>query len=194
MSSNFFAMISRLKYIDRWALMRNTRNENLSEHSMETAVIAHVLAIIGNKRYSKNYDADRVAMLGLYHDAPEILTGDMPTPVKYYSKELRNAYAKAEENACKRLAQMLPEDLRDEFMPFFFAQSEDEELWKLVKAADRFSALIKCIEEEKAGNREFRSAYISIKESITQLNMPEADDFLKEFIPGYSLALDEIKL
>lgn len=193
MGSNFFAMISRLKYIDRWALMRNTHAENLSEHCMETAAIAHALALIGNRRYNKNYNAERAALLGLYHDAPESLTGDMPTPVKYYSAELREAYRKAEESACERLVSMLPEDLKDDFKPLFFPENEDEELWKIVKAADRISALIKCVEEKKAGNTEFKSAAKSIRESIENMHMSEADDFLQEFLQGYELTLDEIK-
>ena len=112
MASNFFAMISRLKYIDRWALMRNTHEENLSEHCMETACIAHALAVIGNRRFGKYYNAERAALLGLYHDAPETLTGDMPTPVKYYSPHIREAYAQVEQSACEHLVSMLPEDLR----------------------------------------------------------------------------------
>ena len=131
MASNFFAMISRLKYIDRWALMRNTHEENLSEHCMETACIAHALAVIGNRRFGKYYNAERAALLGLYHDAPETLTGDMPTPVKYYSPHIREAYAQVEQSACEHLASMLPEDLRADFAPFFFKDETDEELWKL---------------------------------------------------------------
>lgn len=193
MDSNFFAMMSRLKYIDRWALMRNTHAENLSEHCMETAVIAHALAVIGNRRCNKDYDAQRAALLGLYHDAPESLTGDMPTPVKYYSVELREAYSKAEKSACESLLSMLPEDLREDFEPLFFPEESDEELWKIVKAADRISALIKCIEEKKAGNSEFKSAFISIRKSIEDMNMSEANYFIKEFLGGYELTLDEIK-
>ena len=131
MASNFFAMISRLKYIDRWALMRNTHEENLSEHCMETACIAHALAVIGNRRFGKYYNAERAALLGLYHDAPETLTGDMPTPVKYYSPHIREAYAQVEQSACEHLVSMLPEDLRADFAPFFFKDETDEELWKL---------------------------------------------------------------
>lgn len=118
--ATFFAMISRLKYIDRWALMRNTHEENLSEHCMETACIAHALAVIGNRRFGKYYNAERAALLGLYHDAPETLTGDMPTPVKYYSPRIREAYAQVEQSACEHLVSMLPEDLRRDFAPFFF--------------------------------------------------------------------------
>ena len=128
MASNFFAMISRLKYIDRWALMRNTHEENLSEHCMETACIAHALAVIGNRRFGKYYNAERAALLGLYHDAPETLTGDMPTPVKYYSPHIREAYAQVEQSACEHLVSMLPEDLRADFAPFFFKDEFVENL------------------------------------------------------------------
>ena len=193
MGSNFFAMISRLKYINRWALMRNTHRENLSEHCMETAAVAHALAIIGNRRFSKSYNAERAALLGLYHDAPESLTGDMPTPVKYYNEEIRNAYAAVEKNACNTLVNMLPEDLRADFEPFFFEREEDEDLWKLVKAADKICALTKCIEEQKAGNSEFTKAAESVRKSIEELEIPEAQEFVKEFLKGYEITLDEIK-
>ena len=193
MGSNFFAMISRLKYIDRWALMRNTHRENLSEHCMETAAVAHALAVLGNRRFSKSYNAERAALLGLYHDAPESLTGDMPTPVKYYNDEIRNAYAAVEKNACETLVKMLPEDMRDDFTPFFFESEDDAELWKLVKAADKICALTKCIEEQKAGNSEFSKAALTIRTSIEELDVPEAKEFVKEFLKGYEITLDEIK-
>ncbi len=193
MASNFFAMISRLKYIDRWALMRNTHEENLSEHCMETACIAHALAVIGNRRFGKYYNAERAALLGLYHDAPETLTGDMPTPVKYYSPRIREAYAQVEQSACEHLVSMLPEDLRRDFAPFFFKSEEDEELWKLVKAADKICAYIKCIYEKIAGNTEFDRAAESTLEAVNALGLPEAEEFMREFLGGYKLTLDEIK-
>lgn len=193
MASNFFAMMSRLKYIDRWALMRNTHAENLSEHCMETACIAHALAVIGNRRFGKSYNAERAALLGLYHDAPETLTGDMPTPVKYYNPAIRQAYAKVEESACEHLVSMLPEDMRADFSGFFFPEQSDEELWKLVKAADKICAYIKCIEERKAGNNEFAYAEKSTLEAIDKLAVAEAQEFIREFIGGYELTLDEIK-
>ena len=193
MENGFFAMVSRMKYINRWALMRNEHSENLSEHSFEVAVIAHALAVIKNKRFGSDINGERAALMGLFHDAPETLTGDMPTPVKYYSEEVRNAYKTVEENACKSLIEMLPEDFRSEFAPLLIPQKEDDELWKLVKAADKISALIKCLEERKAGNSEFVKAGEGIKESIEKLDMPEAKVFIEEFLPAFELTLDELK-
>lgn len=193
MENGFFAMVSRMKYINRWALMRNEHSENLSEHSFEVAVIAHALAVIKNKRFGSNINGERAALMGLFHDAPETLTGDMPTPVKYYSDEVRNAYKTVEENACKSLIDMLPEDFQSEFAPLLISQEEDAELWKLVKAADKISALIKCLEERKAGNSEFIKAGEGIRESIEKLDMPEAKVFIEEFLPAFELTLDELK-
>ncbi len=193
MENGFFAMVSRMKYINRWALMRNEHSENLSEHSFEVAVIAHALAVIKNKRFGSNINGERAALMGLFHDAPETLTGDMPTPVKYYSEEVRNAYKTVEENACKSLIDMLPEDFQSEFAPLLISQEEDAELWKLVKAADKISALIKCLEERKAGNSEFIKAGEGIRESIEKLDMPEAKVFIEEFLPAFELTLDELK-
>ena len=193
MENGFFAMVSRMKYINRWALMRNEHSENLSEHSFEVAVIAHALAVIKNKRFGSNINGERAALMGLFHDAPETLTGDMPTPVKYYSEEVRNAYKTVEENACKSLIDMLPEDFQSEFAPLLILQEEDAELWKLVKAADKISALIKCLEERKAGNSEFIKAGEGIRESIEKLDMPEAKVYIEEFLPAFELTLDELK-
>jgi len=190
---HFFAMISRMKYINRWSLMRNSHSENLSEHSMEAAVVAHALVLLHNRRFGGNLNAERAALLGLYHDAPESLTGDMPTPVKYHSEKLRQAYKSVEDNACLTLINMLPGDLKVDYEPFFFPAPEDAELWKYVKAADKICALTKCIDEKKAGNTEFEKAEGSVREAITAMQMPEADCFINEFLPGYSLTLDEIK-
>ena len=191
MANNFFAMHSRMKYINRWALMRNTATENISQHSNDVAAIAHALAVIKNLRFGGQLNAERAAFLGLYHDMPEIITGDMPTPVKYYSEEMRREFLKVEEKACEKLLKMLPEDMRAYYEGAFFQQKEDEYLWKIVKAADKVSALIKCIEEKKAGNREFEEAYKSTEASIRAMGMAEADAFLEEFIPAFHLSLDE---
>ncbi len=193
MKNGFFAMASRMKYINRWALMRNEHSENLSEHSFEVSVIAHALAVIRNKRFGGKVNGERAALLGLYHDMPETLTGDMPTPVKYYSEEVRAAYKTVEENACRSLAEMLPEEFREIYEPFLIPQEEDMELWALVKAADKISALIKCLEEKKAGNSEFVLAAESTRESIIKLGLPEAKVFLDEFLPAYELTLDELR-
>lgn len=196
MEYNFFATISRMKYIERWALMRNSRSENLSEHSLEVAMIAHALCVIGNVRYEKNLNADKAALIGLYHDASEIITGDMPTPVKYYNPEIREAYKQVETIAEYKLLEKLPSDLRPAYQEIFKGQmtTEDKEMRKLVKAADKLSAYIKCIEEEKSGNTEFSTAKQTISKSIDKLRLelPEVDDFVKEFIPSYGKNLDEL--
>lgn len=193
MKNRFFAFTSRIKYINRWALMRNTTYETLSQHSQEVAVIAHALAEIGNKRLEKNYDSARAALLGLYHDVPEIITGDMPTPVKYYSAQMRGTFAAVEDNACRTLIDMLPDDLKPSFEPLFIKKEEDAELWKLVKAADKISAYIKCIEERKFGNTEFAEAEKSSRLTISSLKCPEANIFLNDFAGAYELPLDKLK-
>ena len=192
MNYSFFAMISRMKYIDRWALMRNTDRESLDSHSKEVAVIAHALAVIGNKRFGKNYNPDRAAVLGLYHDAHEIITGDMPTPVKYQNEDILVAFKAVEDSANEKLLNKLPEDLREEFSSLLTGENEDEELLILIKAADRLSALIKCIEEHKAGNTEFKEAEKSTLKRIKKMNVPEADVFLNEFLPAYEQTLDSL--
>ncbi|SFT60151.1 5'-deoxynucleotidase [Lachnospiraceae bacterium XBD2001] len=193
-NSTFFAAISRMKYIDRWALMRNSRNENLCEHSMEVAMIAHALCVIGNTRFGKNLDADRAAIIGLYHDAAEIITGDMPTPVKYYSEDIKDAYKKVEAVAESKLLNKLPSDLRPTYEAIFRPQDGEEYLRRLVKAADKISALIKCIDEERSGNVEFKTAKESTQNIINQISydLPEVDVFMKEFIPSYGKTLDEL--
>ncbi len=193
MSSHFFAMLSRMKYIERWALMRNSYPENISEHSQEVAMIAHALAVIGNKRLGKALDASKAALIGIFHDSPEIITGDMPTPIKYYNTDTREAFKKVEDEAADKLLSLLPDDIRGEYEEFFFMQPEDEYLWKLVKAADRLSAFIKCIEEEKAGNREFSGAKASVRARLDDMELPEVKIFIGEFLPSYELTLDELK-
>ena len=188
MQNHFYAMMSRMKNIYRWGLMRNTRRENLSEHSLETAQIAHALALIGNKRLGKSYNANFAAVAAMYHDTPEIITGDMPTPVKYYNSEIKEVYKDIEKAAEKRLTDMLPEDFKEDFAALY---SPDKETARLVKAADKFSALIKCIEEIKLGNSEFSKAKEATEKSIHNMNMPENEVFEKEFLPSFYLSLDE---
>ncbi len=188
---NFFAMVNRMKLIDRWALMRNTSKENIAEHSHSVAVIAHALALIGNKEFGKNYNADRAAVLALYHDTTEVITGDMPTPVKYYNDEINNVYKDIESVAGERLLAMLPEDYRADYKPFFEQQEADKELWALVKVADKISALIKCVEENRMGNREFDLALKAQEEKIKAIDLPEVKYFREHFLPAYYLTLDE---
>ena len=190
-SYNFFAMVNRMKLIDRWALMQNTSKENIAEHSHTVAVIANALALIGNREFNKNYNADRAAVLALFHDTTEVLTGDMPTPVKYYNDEIKNAYKRIESTAGERLLDMLPDELKADYKPFFEVQESDAELWQLVKAADKISALIKCIEEYRMGNREFEIALKAQEEKIDSIDLPEVQYFKDRFLRAYYLTLDE---
>ena len=189
MSNHFYGYISRMKNIYRWGLMRNSRLENLSEHSLEVAVIAHALAIISNKRLGGNLDAEHIAVAAMFHDTSEIITGDLPTPIKYYNPEIQTAYKQIETVAEDRLLSMLPEDLREEYLPLYRV---DEETKRIIKAADKLSAYIKCIEEIKAGNEEFRQALSSTKQAILDMKSKESEIFLKEFIPSFSLPLDAL--
>ena len=188
---NFFAMVNRMKMIDRWALMQNTSKENIAEHSHSVAVIAHALALIGNKYYGKNYDENRAAVLALYHDTTEVITGDMPTPVKYYNDEIKSVYKDIEKTAGDRLLKMLPDDYKQDYVPLFHKSDEDKQLWKLVKAADKISALVKCIEENRMGNREFDIALKSQEQKIADIDMPEVKFFSEHFLKAYYLTLDE---
>ncbi|MGN0500394.1 MAG: 5'-deoxynucleotidase [Ruminococcus sp.] len=191
--SNFYAMMSRMKYINRWGLMNNTKYENLSEHSLQVAMLAHCLVLIHNRRFNGSLNPERAGMLAIYHDATEIITGDMPTPIKYFNSTIKDAYKDIENAAADRLCSLLPEDFRQDMEEIIKQSSEeDRELKKYVKAADRFSALIKCIEELRMGNEEFRQAKNAIEKSIAEMNMPEADVFADEFLPAFSLSLDEM--
>lgn len=191
--SHFFAMLSRMKYINRWGLMNNTRYENISEHSQQVAVLAHCLVLIHNKRFGGSLDPERAALLAVFHDATEIITGDMPTPVKYANRDIRDIYREIEDKAADRLISMLPEDFQEEYSQALKQNADgDDALRPFVKAADRFSALIKCIEEMRMGNDEFRSARDTIARSIREMHLPEAEVFEAEFLPAFSLPLDEL--
>lgn len=194
MGYNFFATIARMKYIERWALMRNTRSENLSEHSLEVSMIAHALCVIGNVRYDKELNEEKAALMGIYHDASEIITGDMPTPIKYYNKDMKDTFRKIEDEANKTLLDQLPEDMKAYYEKLFFKSEEYAYEWKLVKAADKLSALIKCMEEEKTGNREFVKARETIANAVDKLaeTLPEVNDFVKDFLGAYNKTLDEL--
>lgn len=188
---NFFAMVNRMKYIDRWALMPNANKENIAEHSHSVAVITHALALIGNREFGKNYNPERAALLALYHDTTEVITGDMPTPVKYYNDEIKSVYKDIEKTAGDRLLKMLPDDYKQDYVPLFHKSDEDKQLWKLVKAADKISALVKCIEENRMGNREFDIALKSQEQKIADIDMPEVKFFSEHFLKAYYLTLDE---
>ena len=188
---NFYAMLFRMRYINRWGLMRNTIRENISEHSLDVAVLAHALAVIRNTQFGGSVNAERAALLGIFHDCTEIITGDMPTPVKYYAPGLRAAYREVEQSARDSLLLGLPEALREIYGSLLVETEAEEELWRLVKAADKLSALIKCIEERKMGNDDFIRAEETTIASIREMGLPEADCFIEEFLPAYCLTLDE---
>lgn len=192
--SNFFAFISRMKYINRWGLMRNIKEENVSEHSLDVAVISHALAVIQKKRLNMDVNPERIALYAIYHDASEIFTGDMPTPVKYYNSVIKSAYKEMELSVNERLLNMLPYDLKDEFEAVLIPKENEKEIWKTIKAADKISAYIKCIEEEKSGNKEFLKAKQSLLQEIEKMNMPDVKIFMDEFLEGYSLTLDEMEM
>ena len=191
MKSHFFAYISRMRYIPRWALMRNSFSENVQEHSHMVAVLAHALAVIRNEVFDGHIDAGQVAVYALYHDATEIITGDMPTPIKYYNPEIKNSYKKVERVAADKLISLLPEALRDTYRPVLYEQDEDTR--RLVKAADKLSAYIKCIEELKAGNHEFKRAAEQTYRALADMRLPELDYFLAHCLDSFSMTLDELE-
>ncbi len=190
MRSNFFAFLNRMKYITRWGLMRNSRTENVQEHSLQVAMIAHGLAVIKNKYYGGNINAEKVATVALYHDASEIITGDLPTPVKYYNREIIASYKDLEHKANNKILDMLPEEMSSVYRELF--ECADEYTKKLVKAADKLSAYIKCIEETEAGNPEFATAKKTVENWIEECGMPEVEFFMKNFMTGFTLTLDEM--
>ena len=189
---HFFAFLSRMKYINRWGLMRNTHPENIQEHSLQVAVIAHALAVIRNRLFGGEINADRVAVTAIYHDSNETITGDMPTPVKYFNPDISKAYKAVEDISKKKLLSMLPETLKEEYTNIFFYEDQNKEYKNLVKAADRIAAYIKCIEEEKAGNREFKKAGEAIYSDILKIELPEVKYYVENFIPSFFLTLDEL--
>ena len=188
--SHFFAYLSRMRFIQRWALMRNTAPENVQEHSHQVAVLAHALTVIRNEKFGGHIDAGAVAVAALYHDASEILTGDMPTPIKYDNPAIRRAYKDVEAVAEEKLLHMLPEEFRTVYAPILRPDGETEQL---VKAADKLSAYIKCVEELKAGNNEFREAAAQTRAALEGYGLPEVAYFLETFLPSFSLTLDELK-
>lgn len=193
MAYTFFAMMERLKFINRWALMRNSREENLSEHSLDVAILAHALCLIGNKRLNKSLNPEKAAVMALFHDASEIITGDMPTPVKYLNPTIKKAYKDIEAQAVEKLLDRLPSDMKEEYRAIMVPQGEAYAYEKkLVKAADKLSAYIKCLEERKMGNTEFKSAEEATKKTLLSMEIPEVNEFFKDFIAAYERTLDEL--
>lgn len=191
MQYRFFAMLSRMRYISRWALMRNTFEENVQEHSHMVAVLAHALALIQRDILGQPADPDRCATAALFHDAPEILTGDLPTPIKYYNPEIKNAYKQVEAVSCEKLLALLPDELAESYRPLLTESEPDVAV--IVKAADKLSAYIKCIEELKAGNSEFSSAAKQTKQALEEMRLPCLDYFMEHFLESFKLTLDELE-
>ncbi|MFK7922132.1 MAG: 5'-deoxynucleotidase [Bacteroidia bacterium] len=191
--SHFFAYLNRMRFIERWGLMYNIHTENIQEHSHQVAAIAHILAILRNKRFGGNLNVERCVVLALYHDMSEVITGDLPTPIKYFSPEIKKAYKEIEEVAHNRLLSFLPADLQSDFQSIFSPIPADDAHWEIVKAADKISAYVKCQEELKTGNQEFSHAAEVIHETIQSLGMPEVDYFMEVFAPSVILNLDELK-
>lgn len=191
MPYNFYAFMDRMKYIKRWSLMRSVREENIMEHSQQVAMLAHALAIINNKIFGGNANAEKAVLLAVYHECPEVLTGDLPTPIKYLNSSINFAYKDIENKASEKLLKMLPEELSSQLTPYVMPDKNSAE-YKIVKAADRLSAYIKCLEERRAGNNEFIKAENSIKDELLSRNMPEVNYFFQNFIPAFLLTLDEL--
>jgi len=190
--SHFFAYLSRMKFIRRWGLMHNTYPENIQEHSLRVAMVAHALAVIRNRLFAGNVSGERTALLALYHDAGEVLTGDLPAPVKYFNPEIKNAYKEIETAAARRLLNMIPESLKADYQGLFFAEEADRKPRELVKAADKLCAYLKCLEEIGAGNQEFAKAEKALRASVEELDLPEVRYFLDTFVPSFRLTVDEL--
>ncbi|MEZ8168764.1 5'-deoxynucleotidase [Vibrio tasmaniensis 1F-187] len=190
--SHFFAHLARMKLIQRWPLMRSVSSENISEHSLQVAFVAHALALIKNKKFDGKLNPEHIALLGMYHDTSEVLTGDLPTPVKYYNPDIAQEYKKIEAAAEQRLLSMLPEEFRDDLSPFLISGTANKEEQSIVKQADTICAYLKCLEELSAGNHEYEQAKRRLEETLSQRKSPEMDYFLTTFAPSFELSLDEI--
>lgn len=190
--SHLFAYFSRMKFIRRWGLMRSTYPENVQEHSQRVALVAHALALIGNRLYGGAVDPARVALLALFHDSGEVLTGDLPSPIKYRNPEIRTAYHEIEASAAGSLLGMVPEPLRDDYRPLLLGEGVDPEERAIVKAADKLCAWMKCLEETAAGNREFAKAEEALREVVGSIDRPEVRWFVETFVPSFRLTLDEL--
>ncbi|MEZ4357868.1 MAG: 5'-deoxynucleotidase [Eubacteriales bacterium] len=188
--SHFFAFLSKMKYIRRWGIMRNTRDENIQEHSLQAAMIAHALAVIKNRLYGGNVDPMLAMGIAMYHEAGEIITGDLVTPIKYFNPEINKAYKDIEKLATDKIFNMIPKELRKDYEPLFFNESSEE--YKLVKAADKLCAYLKCLEELKSGNNEFLKAKLKIEEDLTKMDRKEVEYFINTFLESFCLTLDEL--
>ena len=191
MQHHFYAYMARMKLIKRWGLRHNTREENDQEHSLQVAMIAHALAVYKNRRYGGNVDVEKVLLYALYHEAAEVITGDLASPIKYFNPGIRDAYKEIERMASEKLLDYLPADFQEDFRELLFPDEGSYE-WRIVKAADRISAYVKCLEEYGFGNREFLTAQENIRASVSRMNMPEAEDFMREFAPSFMLPLDAL--
>lgn len=193
--SHFFAFLARMRFIQRWGLMYNTHPENISEHSLRVAMISHALVLISNTRFGTSMDPDRAAALALYHDASEVLTGDLPAPVKYFNPDIQHAYKAIEHSATSKLLSMLPADLQPAFAPYLQAsdlQPADPALAPIIKAADKLCAYLKCLEEKRAGNLEFARAERTLRAAVDEIEVPAVRTFLELFAPSFQLTLDEL--
>ena len=191
-NSHFFAYLSRMKFIQRWGLMRNTCAENIQEHSLQVAQVAHCLALIRNRLQGGQVDAQRVMALALFHEVGEVITGDLASPIKYFNPEIKTAYGRIEQVANQRLLGMVPAPLREDYRALLFPAEADRELLQLVKAADKLCAYLKCLEELKAGNQEFSQAKEAIGRELARLDLPEVAYFMEQFVPSFSLTIDEL--
>ena len=190
--SHLFAFLSRMKFIQRWSLMYNNYSENVQEHSQQVATIAHALAVIRNRVFDGNVDAERAVLLALYHDASEVLTGDLPTPVKYFNPDIKTAYHAIEQTANKKLLSMIPAELEPDYQAFFHYEEADATHLELVKAADKLCAYLKCLEEVSVGNKEFSQAEKTLRAIVEGMDLPEVCYFLDTFVPSFKLTLDEL--
>lgn len=192
MRYDFYAYLDRMKYIKRWQLMRSEREENIMEHSQSVAVIAHALAVIHNRIFGGNADILKTVLYAMYHETSEVMTGDLPTPIKYYNRSIQGAYKQLEKSACEKIVGTLPPELQEEISPYVLSDEKSEE-YRLVKAADRLAAYVKCLEELRSGNSEFSNAKKSIEKDLHERNMPEVEYFFEHFVPSFSLTLDELE-
>ena len=192
MPYNFYAFMDRMKYIKRWSLMRSVREENIMEHSQQVALLAHALAVITNKIYGGSVDENKCVLYAVYHECSEVMTGDLPTPIKYFNSNIKGAYKDIEARACERLLTMLPDSLKEGLEPYVLADADSGE-YKILKAADRLAAYIKCLEEHRSGNSEFEKAKKSIENDLHSRNMPAVEYFMEHFIPPFLLTLDELE-